>query len=80
MGLLGCYNEDSKNHIVSRINKSGNIFHLPHIWSLDYGASDHVCHHLYSFKTICKIKPISVCFPNGNILPTHYSGTIQFSN
>lgn len=71
---------DSNNHVVSSINKLGNILTLLSIWILNSGASDHVCPHLYFFKTIFKIKLVYVCFPNGTTLLAHYWDAIQLSD
>jgi hypothetical protein len=48
-------------------------------WTIDRGATDHICHSLKDFQSIKKIRPISVKLLNGEYIDSTMAGTLIFS-
>ncbi|WVY98655.1 hypothetical protein V8G54_030806 [Vigna mungo] len=48
-------------------------------WILDSGATDHISVSLKSFSFYKKIKPIQIALPNGTIVSSEYSGTVNLN-
>jgi len=49
------------------------------LYSLDTGATDHICSSLALFSTSQKIDPLQVKPPNGNVVMAHFAGSVQLS-
>ena len=48
-------------------------------WVIDTGATHHITPNFVNFISYCKVKPIAMELPNGNIISTNISGSVQIS-
>jgi len=48
-------------------------------WIIDSRATDHIASSLNLFLHYSKIKPVQIELPNGNVVFSHFSGSVQFS-
>jgi hypothetical protein len=55
-----------------------DLSNSPHVFILDTGATDHICHTLELFQCMKRIKPIKLKLPNGTLVSTDMAGTILF--